>query len=69
MLQAVTLPTGRLEAGDRLEPCPELEDVGDFDNIDDFPTRVLFWRSHTKRCPATGTRSSRMLWAYRPCGR
>ena len=32
-----------LSQGFRLEPSPELPDVADFDNISQFPARVLFW--------------------------
>ena len=33
-----------LMAGDRLEPCAWLPDVGGFDNVATFPYPVLFWR-------------------------
>ena len=33
-----------LVAGDRLEPCSTLRDVGDFEKIDAYPAVVLFWR-------------------------
>ena len=33
----------RLRKGDRLEPCPSLPDVGEFEFVTVFPLRVVFW--------------------------
>jgi hypothetical protein len=39
------IPALRLEAGDRLEPCPGLPDVGAFAELE-LPATVLFWRTN-----------------------
>ena len=39
-----SIPELGLSAGDRLEACPRLPDVGTFDMIDQFPVHVLFWK-------------------------
>jgi hypothetical protein len=49
-----------LEAGDRLEPSPELPDVAGFDALDTFPVTVLFWR------PASQTRVRRRNPLFSP---
>jgi len=38
------LPQFGVQAGDRLEPSPQLPDVGAFDQITRFPVSVIFWR-------------------------
>lgn len=50
------VPELGLRAGDRLEPCESLPDVGDFEHISVFPARVQFWRPSQAsivhhRCP------------------
>jgi hypothetical protein len=42
-LVAPYAPLG-LQVGDRLEPCPQLRDVGAFEAINVFPANILFWR-------------------------
>ena len=37
------IPALRLQRGDRLEPCPGLLDVGEFESLD-APASVVFWR-------------------------
>ena len=37
-------PRLMLLKGDRLEPCDTLPDIGSFDALTHFPTKVLFWR-------------------------
>jgi hypothetical protein len=39
------VPSLGLLVGDRLEPSPWLPDVGDFENVNLFPCRILFWRT------------------------
>ena len=34
-----------LRRGDRLEPCPRLRDVGKFEDLNEYPTEVIFWRT------------------------
>jgi hypothetical protein len=38
------IPSLGLLAEDRLEPHPGMPDVADFDSLNSFPVRVLFWR-------------------------
>jgi len=39
------VPEALLRAGDRLEPSPELPDIGEYENIVKFPMTLVFWRS------------------------
>ena len=50
------VPNYRLLAGDRLEPCNGLRDVGEFDMLKEFPAQLVFWRVSEEtlcqhRCP------------------
>ena len=52
----VDVPFCDLLANDRLEPSRELMDVAAFDQINEFPTRAVFWRTSAEtvsrhRCP------------------
>ena len=40
----VGVPRFGLLRGDRLEPSPELPDVDKFEQLSEFPVRVVFWR-------------------------
>ena len=42
---AQDIPAIGLLKGDRLEPSPTLPDIGNFEIIASYPTRVVFWRS------------------------
>ena len=40
---SIDIPHMGLQGGDRLEPSPELPDIGAFRSLSDFPHKVTFW--------------------------